>query len=277
MAKSGAQAKGPKPTRQRSPNYPAIGLRTAVEKVKLLYDKYGREKVPLKLACEAMGHKTLNSLSQQYVAALKAYSLILTYGTGDERRAAVSEAAERIVRNAPNRAELLKTAAVAPTIHAEVWDHYEGRGLPHDDLLKQYLVWDRPDGSRFTEDAVDGFIERFRDTLDFSEVAPGDKLSDNEQVDSGDENGNGCDSGGEDEETNQHIGAPKNKRQERRQVIEGVKEATYPMATGEIFLQWPCRISAEEAEDIVDWLAIMTRKIKRSVVSDEPEEPEGDS
>ena len=71
-----------------------------------------------------------------------------------------------------------------------------------------------------------------------------------------------------------HGDAAKKKRRERRQVTTSTKEATYPMATGEIFLQWPERISAEEAEDITEWLAIMTRKIKRSVVSDELEEPE---
>lgn len=63
---------------------------------------------------------------------------------------------------------------MAPTIHKEVWDHYEG-DIPHDDILKDYLLWERPENSRFTEDAVDSFISRLRETLSYAKLTGDDK------------------------------------------------------------------------------------------------------
>lgn len=58
---------------------------------------------------------------------------------------------------------------MSPAIHKAVVSEYNG-SLPHDDILRQYLVWDRPAGSRFNEDVVDTFIERFRHTLAYAGV-----------------------------------------------------------------------------------------------------------
>ena len=52
------------------------------------------------------------------------------------------------------------------------------------------------------------------------------------------------------------------------------KEDVYTLATGYVVLQWPDRITPEEAEDLDDWLEIMKRKLKRSVVSQEEDPAE---
>jgi hypothetical protein len=121
------------------------------------------------------GQASNYSTSNQAVAALTAYGLADTVGKGDTRKVFVTEACERILRSAPDREQLLKVAALAPPIHKEVVDHFQGT-LPHDDILKEYLKWERPESSRFTEDAVDAFIVRLRDTLKFAKLDGGDKF-----------------------------------------------------------------------------------------------------
>ena len=49
----------------------------------------------------------------------------------------------------------------------------------------------------------------------------------------------------------------------------GTNEDVYTLATGDVVLQWPDRITPEEAEDLDDWLEIMKRKLKRSVVTED--------
>jgi hypothetical protein len=157
--------------RNRSPNHPAIDLREAVERTAAMREKYALLDVPVHLAHSLWGYKEHGSAGNQCVAALKAFGLIDVKGEGLARKIAVSPAGERIVRNAPDRTALLKAAALAPAVHSEVVEHYRPHDIPAgDDLLHQYLVWDRPDGSRFNEDAVEGFISRLRSTLAFAGI-----------------------------------------------------------------------------------------------------------
>ncbi len=159
-----------KASRTRSPNHPAMSLGAAIAKAALLQGKYGTAPVPLKIACETIGYSTLNSSANQAVAALKSFGLINVTGAGDSRKISVSPTGERIIRNAPDRAALIRDAAMKPQIHKELWDHFDGKGLPHDDILRNYLLWERDEG-KFNEEAVDDFIANFRATLDFSGVA----------------------------------------------------------------------------------------------------------
>ena len=47
----------------RSPEYPAIGLKEAVERVKLVYDKDYQNRVPKNVIAVHMGYKGLNGTS----------------------------------------------------------------------------------------------------------------------------------------------------------------------------------------------------------------------
>jgi hypothetical protein len=53
-----------------------------------------------------------------------------------------------------------------------------------------------------------------------------------------------------------------------RQILHRV----YTLSSGDAVLQWPERITQEEFDELGDWLDLMRRKLKRSVVSDAPED-----
>lgn len=132
------------------------------------------------MALAKLGYSNPNSsVAAGTVAALISYDLVVPSGKGQDRKIAVSSSGERIVRNAPDRSDLIKQAALTPPIHKEIFDRYVVNGkLADDDLLKRYLVWDRED-SKFNEESVDPFIARFREVLRYA------KLDKNDETDGG--------------------------------------------------------------------------------------------
>lgn len=167
------QEDGIKRTRHRSPNYPMIGLRKAVERAGQLHAKYKRANVPIHLVQSEWGYKPYSSVGNQCVAAVKSYGLVDVEGDGKARKVRVSDAAYRILGKSPDCQDLLQKAALGPPIYAELWQKYEGEDFPDDSLIKHYLVWDREEGT-FNQDAVDGFIENFRDSLRYAGLLSAD-------------------------------------------------------------------------------------------------------
>jgi hypothetical protein len=168
-------------TRHRSPNYPAISLKRAVERAKELNEKYKRSLVPEGLAHVHWGYKPFSSGAQQTTAALRAFGLLDVDGKGKDRKVRVSESAFRIMMNSSDRAELLKKAALSPAIHDELWKKYTADGgIPEPEIIKHYLLLDRVAG-RFNEESVDSFISHFLGSLRYA------GLSENGNVDGSDD------------------------------------------------------------------------------------------
>jgi hypothetical protein len=159
-----------KRTKHRSPNYPMIGLRKAVERTHALNQKYKRATVPINLAQELWGYKAHSGSGNQCVAALRAYGLVHVEGDGKARRLRISDAGYRIALNSTDRQTLLERAALAPPLHAELWNKFKDEGIPDDELLRHYLVLDREE-AKFNPETVDDFIADFRDTLSFAGLA----------------------------------------------------------------------------------------------------------
>ena len=57
-------------TKHRSPNYPAIGLKAAIDLVRDLYNNAKRSTVDEAVAVKAMGYKGLNGTTRGHVSAL---------------------------------------------------------------------------------------------------------------------------------------------------------------------------------------------------------------
>lgn len=166
----GASAEVP---RTRSPNFPSMSLRKAVERTEALHKTAKKFSVSAETALKALGHNsTISSNALQTVGALKAYGLVDTEGSGKERKIAVSEAGAQIVLNHPERANLLKKAALMPPLFAQVWNLQTEDGLPPDDVIRHHLLWNL----KFNEAAIPTFIASFRDTLTYAGLAVGDKV-----------------------------------------------------------------------------------------------------
>lgn len=160
-----------KKTRHRSPNYPAVGLRNAVERVRSLYQTDGKAGAPAKLAAVHIGFASPHGEAMSVVAALKKFGLVET----TKGRVAPTQRAIEII-NLPDsdsrRIQALKDAALSPTIYRELIEQHRDTGFPADDVLQSELVTYKD----FNPKAVSGFVKDFKDTLDFAGLSDLTKL-----------------------------------------------------------------------------------------------------
>ena len=160
----------PKKQRERSPNYPAIGLRKALELAQKFWDSDKRQPVLVSRAATNLGFSAKSSAGQLTLAAMKKYGLLDEEGAGDMRKLKLSEPAITLLNpSAPNRDELIKQAALKPAIHAELWNKYGAEG-GSEGAIHDYLVFDR----KFTEPAAKSLIEQYGDTIVFAKLGKSD-------------------------------------------------------------------------------------------------------
>lgn len=198
--KKGGAEKGRQ--KHRSPNYPLFDLGKAVELTKKLYDSDKTHKIPIGVVHDRWGYKKHSSAGNQAVAAAKSYGLVSVEGSGEARQIAVTDVGRRIVLNAPDRAQLLKSAAVGPSLFNSLWESYRQSGLPSDDVLRHHLVFDR----NFNEDVVAYAIDRFKNTVAFAGLVAGDKI---EGGGGGDDEESGDGDNDVDDRSNKGEGQPK--------------------------------------------------------------------
>jgi hypothetical protein len=177
-----------KRTRHRSPNYPVIGLRKAVERAGQIFTKYRKASVPIHLVQSEWGYKPYSSSANQCVAALKAFGLVEVDGNGNLRKVTVTDVAYRILGKSLDSKNLLQNAALKPPIYEELWQKYKGEEFPDDSLIKHYLEWDREEGT-FNRDVIDPFIENFRDSFRYAGLLPDGTMRGEEQVEIAPEKG----------------------------------------------------------------------------------------
>jgi hypothetical protein len=161
-----------KKTRQRSPNYPAVGLRGAVEKVRLLYDADKRAGAPIDAALKHMGFSTKHGQALAVLSALKKFGL-------------VEESSGRIVPtqravdllNFPDqdarKVRAIRDAALSPEVYRELYEQYKSTGIPSEETLRAELIADK----HFNPNAVEDFIRDFKDTLVFAGIMNPTELS----------------------------------------------------------------------------------------------------
>ena len=158
--------------RQRSPNYPGIGLRDAVELVGKLVQADGKAGALAEIALKHMGFNVDSGSRRTAFSALKKFGLIDVLGN----KIVPTESAITIVRfpdHHPRRKDALRAAALSPTIYKEVLDFYLEQGeLPGDDSLMAEIGsdWD------FNSNVLPTFVAAFRDTLTYAGLLEGNRL-----------------------------------------------------------------------------------------------------
>lgn len=148
----------------RSPSFPFLDLREAAERAQALYDAERRNGVRPEIAAAHWGYSAKSSGAMQTIAALRAYGLLDGEGT-----VRLTDRAVLLLRGdagSPEQARLLREAALAPPVHARLWERY-GVDLPSDKSLRSFLVLELG----FNEGAVDLCLHNYRETLAFAGLA----------------------------------------------------------------------------------------------------------
>jgi hypothetical protein len=148
--------------RQRSPNYPATDLQSAIADVRALYDKEKRTPVPPEIVVTAWGYKGLSGIARTRLASLRQYGLIEPSG----KNVRVTERALTLIFRNPETREwqiAVKAAALDPEIFREL---YEKFAESSDESIRYYLIRDK----NFTHEGASRLIGAFRATLSFAKL-----------------------------------------------------------------------------------------------------------
>lgn len=175
-----------KKKRFRSPPYPAFGLERAVERVTQLHRIAQHYEVGVATLQEAWGMKSTEGQVWRTAAALIQYGLLTDSGSGKNRKFKVSDAGRRIVLDtdpaSEKRKQALKSAALRPMIHGELWEKFGPVDGIADSVLRTHLTIDRVEAkeSPYSETAASEVIETYRNTLAFAGLTASDKAASEE-------------------------------------------------------------------------------------------------
>lgn len=146
----------------RSPAYPAIGLKEAVENVRRIYENDYQSAIPRAVAAAHMGYKGLNGKSLGVLSALSKFNLL--EGRGDNTR--VSDLAVQIIAHPSGSNErwtALEIAALSPDLFVELDQRAPG-GRASDQAIRSYLLT-----RKFIPAAADAALRAYRETMQFLE------------------------------------------------------------------------------------------------------------
>ena len=285
-----------KKKRHRSPNYPTVGLREAVDRLKKFMKEDGRAGATPEIAARHIGFATAHGLAYSVLSALKKFDLV---ADKDGRVVPTQRAIEitSLPETDERRARAIKQAALLPQIYAELIEQYRTTGLPSDETLEGELVAYKS----FNPNAVKEFIKGFRETLEFAGLSDLSVLGLETEAE-GKVNKKPQIGDWVQWEHNGILGLPKSKKLVRfsedgqfgfvdgsntglpvAEIIpadppefvppfggkgheQGAKmrQDVFSLAEGEAVIHWPTPLSADSIQDLRDWLKLVERKIMRS-------------
>lgn len=145
--------------RVRSPNFPAISLPAAIERIEKIYAKEQTIPATRDTIAEHLGYSGMNGASLKVVSALLKYGLL---EETKDKHLRVSQLALAIMHPADDqeRDDALRQAAEGPALFQRLNAQFEGR-RPSDTNLRSWLL-----RNGFGASAVDSVISSYSETMD---------------------------------------------------------------------------------------------------------------
>lgn len=179
-----------KPKQGRSPAYPSIDLKKALEKAKALYDAEGKYAVPMPSAFSAWGFGAKSSGGRETRASLRYFGIITVEGEGDAGKVKLTEKTLRILldqrEDTTEKNALIRELALTPAVHKQLLEQFPD-GIKSDATAIHYLVFD----GGFNEGAASEVVTEFKATADYAGLYEPDNV-----VDKSDPKRDGEDTGG---------------------------------------------------------------------------------
>jgi hypothetical protein len=215
-------------TRSRSPNYPQIGLKEALQRVSSVYKRDYQSTLTRDLAAERLGYSGLNGKSLAVLAALGKFGLL--EGRGEDTR--VSDLAVRILAfpsGAPERLAALREAASRPELFGEL-DQRFASGQASDGSIRAWLVT-----RGFIPPAAEAAVRAYRETKQLLEAETGSAPPPMPAPSA--------------------VPPPK--------PDGGTRRAVFGLAEGEVVITAPVFLSAESVNDLQDFLDVFMKRALR--------------
>jgi hypothetical protein len=159
----------PKRKQGRSPAYPGIHLKKAIEQARALYDAHGKYAVPMHLAFSAWGYGSKSSGGRETRAALKYFGLIAIEGDTESGKIKLSEKALRVLldqrEDQSEKQALIREFALTPAIHKTLFKGFPD-GITSDATVAHFLVFEEA----YNESAAGELVEEFKATADYAKL-----------------------------------------------------------------------------------------------------------
>lgn len=163
-----------KKVRPRSPEFPFVPLKEAIQRVEQLITANQRHPARIKNLAPLWSYSSGSSSFLRTVAALRVFGLVDETGAGDDRKIAVSELGMKIVMD--KRPGATEAAIVKAFENCTILSEYRqkwGKRRPSDTVCQSELTLD----NGFTEVAARKFISVYDDTVAFVESVETDSGS----------------------------------------------------------------------------------------------------
>ena len=157
--------KGAKRKVHRSPSYPSMGLKEALEKARLIYDAEKRTFGSVEVLQTDMGYTLGTGPAGRAISALKQYGL-LDEKDGQYRISDNAFALLELSHGSDEYRSALKESALKPAIFNELLANYAGN-IPSDTNLRDFLLKVK----KFNPVSVGDFITIFRETVELVKEA----------------------------------------------------------------------------------------------------------
>ena len=238
-----------KGARERSPSFPFIPLKAAIERLVEFESKFGRQEPPADRAYLAWGMKGYTSQAQQTLAALKSFGLVEYKGGGPKRGVAISDAGRTYLRAQQENVKqaVLKKAASTPKWIAHFWTQWGSEPVP-DEIRLDALVLTH----KFNENSAPTFLRVYDETIAYAGLSDSDKPTGEIEPPEDDEMEPGFEPG-------LKPSPPK----------PGVERAEFPLPEGVVRLEFPASLSTASYEDFEAWVALVLRRAKRGVSNED--------
>jgi hypothetical protein len=143
-------------TRMRSPSYPSIPLRQAVDLTGKIFKSCRTNVVSREVAAEAMGYSGLTGRSLSVIAALIQFGLLTKAGKGDVK---VTQTAVDILHGEErDRNPALRKAGFSPQLFRDIHERFP-EGIPSENAIRSFLI-----RQEFGDVAIGPAINAFMET-----------------------------------------------------------------------------------------------------------------
>jgi hypothetical protein len=163
-----------KALKHRSPAYPYISLRAALERARKFYSEQRQHPAPLSAAVALWKFGPKSSGGMQMISALKQFGLMIESEVNNTRQVKLSDTALRIIQDereiSPERDAAIERLALLPKIYAEMWNKW-GSPPPPDATVKFFLVSEK----KYNEAAFSDLFSAYKDTIEFAKLGKTDK------------------------------------------------------------------------------------------------------
>lgn len=244
----------------RSPSYPSMALRHAVEAIGKIEKNYRSSPIDRLNAARLIGYSSLSGPANKALAGLAAYGLLDRAGKGEAR---VTERARDILHadSTAQRNARLVDAAMEPSLFRELRERFDGIAIPPEDGVVTYL-----NRQGFNPNAVRPAAKAFLETMSYLEELG---ATESHGVTGGDER----ESGNEQNQPEFAAVTPQDQPIKQPSAPKpGMLQETFNLEEGPVTLTFPANLSGFSYQDLEDHLKLFLRKAKRRSGSQEREE-----